>query len=117
MIGDCNFIDEFHRHLILKQSSYFSNNLRLASRSGGQLVLPNNTEQRIESYTQYQVHQQQQQNQHHQYQTQEVTVIGADLTNNNDTFDANSTIDSRACYKPEKKVIRSELANVERLCW
>lgn len=34
--------------------------------------------------------------------TQEVTVIGAD----HNSLNANSTIDSRACYKPEKKVIK-----------
>lgn len=40
--------------------------------------------------------------------SQAITVIGADQTNNhNNSFNANSTIDSRACYKPEKKVIIS----------
>lgn len=39
--------------------------------------------------------------------SQAVTVIGADQTNNHNTLNANSTIDSRACYKPEKKVIIS----------
>lgn len=36
--------------------------------------------------------------------TQEVTVIGAD----HNSLNANSTIDSRACYKPEKKVIKKQ---------
>lgn len=35
------------------------------------------------------------------------TVIGTDQTNNQNSLNANSTIDSRACYKPEKKVIKS----------
>lgn len=40
--------------------------------------------------------------------SQAVTVIGADQTNNHNSLNANSTtIDSRACYKPEKKVIIS----------
>lgn len=36
---------------------------------------------------------------------QEITVIGTDQTNNQNSLNVNSTIDSRACYKPEKKVI------------
>lgn len=40
-------------------------------------------------------------------ESQAVTVIGADQTNNHNSLNANSTIDSRACYKPEKKVIIS----------
>lgn len=40
--------------------------------------------------------------------TQAVTVIGADQTNNHNSLNANSAIDSRACYKPEKKVIKIE---------
>lgn len=35
---------------------------------------------------------------------QEVTVIGAD----HNSLNANSTIDSRACYKPKKKVIKKK---------
>lgn len=40
--------------------------------------------------------------------TQEITVIGADQTNNHNCLSVNSTaIDSRGCFKPEKKVIKS----------
>lgn len=39
--------------------------------------------------------------------TQEITVIGADQTNNHNSLSVNSTIDSRACSRPEKKVIKT----------
>lgn len=57
------------------------------------------------------IKEQQQQQQHRPFQfgvrdgekkIQEVTVIGAD----HNSLNANSTIDSRACSKPEKKVIK-----------
>lgn len=44
---------------------------------------------------------------------QEVTVIGADQTNNQNSLNANSTIDSRACFKPEKKVIKNNSSTDE----
>lgn len=41
-----------------------------------------------------------------QQQTHEVTAIGVHTNNNNSNTNNNSTIDSRACSKPERKVIK-----------